>query len=184
MAQLRNFVEYIAVKVYANGSDVDPNDYEMNVAALKYLQARGNLRFLNKFHDLLQKSVSHYTIDEGGSERLMLKYYEYLLKIKIFLRDTYNLEVLKNIGDFPLSNDTQLADYYGKISEKVSQPSNNATHTNYNERYYIQKIKPFFVNQQIFYEVTFTLANNKTSKFDRVIAFTSLDISSNYAVKL
>jgi len=184
LAQLRNLVEYIAVKVYANGSDVDPNDYYTNVAALKHLQARGNLRFLKRFHDLLQKSVSHYTIDEGGSERLMLKYYEYLLKIKIFLRDTYNLEVLENIEDFPLSNDTQLVDYYGKISEKVSHPSNNSTRSNYNERYYIQKIKPFFVNQQIFYEITFTLANNKTSKFDRVIAFTSLDILSNYAVKL
>ncbi len=183
LAQLRNFVEYIAIKVYANGSDVDPNNYETNVAALKYLQTRGNLRFLNKFHNLLQKSVSHYTIDEGGSERLMLKYYEYLLKIKMFLRDTYSLEVLENIEDFPLSNDTQLADYYEKISEKVSQPSNNSTNANYNERYYIQKIKPFFVHQQIFYEITFTLANNKTSKFDRVIAFTNLDISSNYAVK-
>ncbi|HHW36765.1 MAG TPA: AAA family ATPase [Bacillales bacterium] len=184
LAQLRNFVEYIAGKVYANGTDVDPNDYDTNVKALKHLQTRGNLRFLNKFHELLQKSVSHYTIDEGGSERLMLKYYEYLLKIKIFLKDTYNLEVLENIEDFPLNNDTELADYYKKISEKISRPSNNCISGNYNDRYYIQKIKPFFVNQQIFYEITFTLANNKTSKFDRVIAFTSLDISGNYAVKL
>ena len=50
LAQLRNFVEYIAVKVYANGSDIDPNDYNKNVAALKHLQTHGNLRFLNKFH--------------------------------------------------------------------------------------------------------------------------------------
>lgn len=184
LAQLRNFVEYIAIKVYADRSDVDPNDYNTNVVALKYLQGRGKLRFLNKFHDLLQKSVSHYTIDEGGSERLMLKYYEYLLKIRIFLSNTYDLDVLQNIEDFPLSNDVQLSEYYQSISEKVLQPSNNSTHANYSERYYIQKIKPFFVNQQIFYEITFTLANNKTSKFDRVIAFTNLDISSNYAVKL
>lgn len=183
LAQLRNFVEYIAIKVYANGVDVDPNDHDTNVEALKYLHARGDLRFLHKFHNLLQKSASHYTIDEGGSERLMLKYYEYLLKIKIFLRDTYSLEVLENIEDFPLSSDTQLTDYYEKISERIAHPSKNSTHANYNERYYIQKIKPFFVHQQIFYEITFTLANNKTSKFDRVIAFTNLDMSSNYAVK-
>ena len=63
----------------------------------------------------------------------------------MFLRDTYSLEVLEDIEDFPLSNDTQLADYYEKISEKVSQPSNNSTNANYNERYYIQKIKPFFL---------------------------------------
>ncbi|MBO3351812.1 AAA family ATPase [Clostridium perfringens] len=190
LAQIRNFVEYIAVKVYIDNIDFDlnhksinPSDYDTNVDALKYLKTRGDLKFLNKFHELLQKSVSHYTIDEGGSERLMLKYYEYLLKIKIFLIDKYNLEVLENIEDFPLNNDTQLSEYYEKISEKVIKPSNNYTYANYNDRYYIQKIKPFFVNQQIFYEVTFTLANNKTSKFDRVIAFTNLDISSNYAVK-
>ena len=75
LSQLRNFVEYIADKVYANGSDLDPNNYALNVEALKYLQTRGDLRFLHQFHELLQKSVSHYTLDENGSERLMLKYY-------------------------------------------------------------------------------------------------------------
>lgn len=66
LSQLRNFVEYIADKVYANGSDLDPNNYALNVEALKYLQTRGDLRFLHQFHELLQKSVSHYTLDEKG----------------------------------------------------------------------------------------------------------------------
>ena len=35
LSQLRNFVEYIADKVYANGSDLDPNNYALNVEALK-----------------------------------------------------------------------------------------------------------------------------------------------------
>ena len=107
MSQLRNFVEYIADKVYANGSDLDPNNYALNVEALKYLQTRGDLRFLHQFHELLQKSVSHYTLDENGSERLMLKYYEYLLKIKIFLNDTYGLHVwiiLKIFHWIPIQN--------------------------------------------------------------------------------
>ena len=50
--------------------------------AEKYVKKIGKLRFLGKFHDLLQISVSHYTPDENASERLMLKYYEYLIKIK------------------------------------------------------------------------------------------------------
>ena len=77
LSQLRNFVEYIADKIYSNGADIDPNNYVVNVAALKYLQTQGNLRFLFKFHELLQKSVSHYTLDEDASERLMLKYYTF-----------------------------------------------------------------------------------------------------------
>lgn len=48
----------------------------------------------------------------------------------------------------------------------------------------MQKIKPFFVNQKIYYEVTFTAANANTSKFDRVIAFTEQEITDNYSVKL
>jgi hypothetical protein len=33
---------------------------------------------LGKFHDLLKISTSHYTLDGDASERLMLKYYEYI----------------------------------------------------------------------------------------------------------
>ena len=47
----------------------------------------------------------------------------------------------------------------------------------------MQKVKPFFVNHKIYYEVTFTAANANTSKFDRVIAFTQHEIVDNYAVK-
>lgn len=184
LAQLRNFVEYIAEKAYANGADLDPNDYEVNIAALKYIQTRGNLRFLYTFHELLQKSASHYTLDGDSSERLMLKYYEYLLKIKNHLKDSYGLEVLNNISDFPLNTDTELSEYYNKIAERVITPSNRHTRNSYSDRFYIQKIKPFFVNHQIYYEITFTAANSKASKFDRVIAFTRHDMLGNYAVKL
>lgn len=183
LSQVRNFVEYVAIKAFSNGRDVNPNDYELNVAALKSMQARGNLRFLYRFHKMLQKSVSHYTIDKDGSERLMLKYYEYLLKIKLYLKDTYNLEVLENIQDFPLNTDTELSEYYTKIAGKIEAPSNKSKSAHYNDRYYVQKVKPFFVNQRIYYEVTFTAANAKASKFDRVIAFTKHEITDNYAVK-
>ena len=40
------------------------------------------------------------------------------------------------------------------------------------------------MNQRVYYEVTFIPANGKASKFDRIIAFTTLDISKYYAVKL
>lgn len=184
LSQLRNFVEYIVQKVYSKGADTDPNDYQDKKAAWEYVKTQGQLRFLSKFHGLLQKSVSHYTFDEGGSERLMLKYYEYLLKIKVFLKDTYNMDALENIDEFPLNLDANLTEYYEKIAACIIAPSRNATRNPYNDRAYIQKIKPFFVNHQIYYEVTFTVANDKVSKFDRVIAFTNIELSDNYAVKL
>ncbi|MFQ8928772.1 MAG: ATP-dependent RecD-like DNA helicase [Haemophilus parainfluenzae] len=184
LAQLRNLVEYIAQKIYSNGQDIDPNNYSDKKEAWEYIKSKGSFDFLHKFHGLLQKSVSHYTIDENGSERLMLKYYEYLLKIKLFLSRNYGLDILVNLEDFPLNLDEKLTEYYEKISLKINADHINNTYSDYNDRYYIQKIKPFFVKQEIYYEVTFTIANDKVSKFDRIIAFTRHDILDNYAVKL
>lgn len=108
LAQLRNFVEYIVQKVYSNGADTDPNDYRDKKAAWEFVKTKGQLRFLSKFHNLLQKSVSHYTFDEGGSERLMLKYYEYLLKIKGRIKD---IEVTENKIRFDVELDIAITDW-------------------------------------------------------------------------
>ncbi len=114
----------------------------------------------------------------------MLKYYEYLLRIKIFLNKEYSLDVLENIEQFPLNNDSKLMEYYEKIADRLNKITLKQTDRINSDRFYIQKIKPFFINHQIYYEVTFTMASDYTSKFDRIIAFTKLEISHNYAVKL
>ena len=94
------------------------------------------------------------------------------------------MKVLENIEEFPLNTDTVLKEYYEKIADQLQQPPYLRTTDPYKDRYYIQKTRPFFVNGQIYYEVTFTLASDRTSKFDRLIAFTKCDILTNYAVKL
>ena len=111
----------------------------------------------------------------------MLKYYEYLLKIKNLLHERFSLDVLGNLDKFPLNTDSNLQEYYDKIAAKVKRY--NIQDVGKSEKYYIQKIKPFFVGQRIYYEVTFTPANDYASKFNRVIAFTNLEITENYAVK-
>lgn len=180
LGHLRTFVESIALKISANGANVEMK-YDDIQLALKYIKSNGKVNFLNKFHELLQKSASHYILSEEGSERLILKYYEYLLKIKNFLDEKYNMEVLINIEDFPIKVDSQLKEFHEKIVEKINLKD---TYTNFDDRYYISKIKPFFINNQIYYEVTFTPPTEYASKFDRMIAFTKLDILHNYAAKL
>lgn len=178
LAQLRNFVEHIMLKFYANGRDIE-NTYPNICAAIEFVQSRGDLKILYRFHDYLQIVASHYTLDEENSERLMLKYYEYLLAIKNLLHDRYNLNVLANLEDFPLHIDETLQEYYEKISVKVCQYDTRGASGG--EKYYIQKIKPFFVNQKIYYEVTFTPANDYASKSNRIIAFTRIKITDYYA---
>lgn len=180
LAHLRNFVEHIMLKFYANGRDID-NSYQNICDAIKYVESQGKLKVLRRFHDYLQIVASHFTLDEENSERLMLKYYEYLLRIKILLNDRFSFEVLANLSDFPLNTDKTQQEYYEKIVEKVSLYNHRSVSKS--DKYYIHKIKTFFVGQRIYYEVTFTPANDYAIKSDRVIAFTSLEIRDNYAVK-
>lgn len=182
LAQLRNLVEQIFLNEYSHGKDID-NNYKNIVKAIDYAKTRGELRFLNRFHKLLQISSSHYTLDEENSERLMLKYYKSLLEIKNFLKNKYDLEVFQNLNDFPLDIDKSQKPYYEAIANVIEHHPIEIESI-YNERYYIQKIKPFFVNNKIYYEITFILANDKRNKFDRIIAFTKLEILKNYAVNL
>lgn len=182
LPQLRSFIEHIFLKIYNQKKQKSlTNEYNNLKQAEKYVKSIGKLRFLSKFHDLLQISTSHYTLDENASERLMLKYYEYLLKIKSYLMQEYSLEVLSNIDEFPIKLDKTIQEYYEKISEQIDI---NFIKKTDKDRYYIQKIKPFFVNNKVYYEVTFTKSHDKVTKFDRIIAFTKLDITRHYAVEL
>ena len=97
--KLRTFVEAVSVKA-AGETEYSYEIFESK--ARNYVASKADLRFLSKFHKSLQHSKSHYATDEEASERLMLKYYEYLLKIRSFLKKTYKLDVLENINEFPI----------------------------------------------------------------------------------
>jgi hypothetical protein len=157
LSQLRNFIEHISLKAYSNGNDIE-NTYENITLANAYVSSKGNLKFLSRFHNFIQIVASHYTPDEENSERLMLKYYEYLLRIKSFLKNTYKLDILENIDEFPIKFDSALKEYYEKIAKEINRSESIRVKNTYNDRYYIQKIKPFFVEHEVYYEVTFTTA--------------------------
>jgi len=180
LSHLRNFVEHIMLKFYANGQDIE-NNYDNICKAIDFVKTRGNLKVLRRFHDYLQIVSSHYTLDEENSERLMLKYFEYLLKIKNLMLDRFSFDLLNNLDKFPLNTDPNLQEYYEKIAAKIKRYKMQRVEKS--EKYYIQKVKPFFVDERVYYEITFTPANDYASKFNRVIAFTSLEITDNYAVK-
>ena len=123
MNELRNFVEHIALKIYNHDNDVDLEwNFDNLDLGKKYIYENANYIFLRKFHQLLQPSASHYTLGENNSERLMLKYYEYLLKIKIFLNNNYGFYVLENLNDFPLNMDTMYEEYYSRIANVIDNP--------------------------------------------------------------
>lgn len=184
LGHLRNFVEHVSAKIYlAAGGVPAATEYETLRKANSYVMKCGNLNFIAKFHDLLQISASHYTFDPESSERLMLKYYEYLLRIKQYMKGRFGMELLHNLYLFPLNLDPAFKIYHEAIAYRIENQDlkNAVTHTG---KFYIYKTKPIFVNDSIYYEVSFSRANEHASKFERLIAFTKYEITSTYAVDL
>jgi len=185
LSQLRNLVEGVIVRLHA-GSEYASFRYDAVGPGLDFVRSNARFNFLSRFHKLLQKSVSHYTMDGDASERLMLKYYEYLHRIRSLLHECCGIEVLANLEEFPVDLDPSLREYHEKIAARIEAirltPPNNSTDSR--ERYYIHKTHPFFLGGRIYYEVTFYRAINKVSKFDRIIAFTNIDMTDKYSAML
>lgn len=182
LAQLRNLVEAVIVRI-CHSSDKEFR-YEDVGPALSLVKKQGHLNFLSQFHKLLQQSSSHFTWDEDASERLMLKYYEYLYRIRAFLWEAYEVQVLENLESFPIDLDPSLREYHQKIAARLTTirrlPKRHPTR----DRYYIHSTRPFFVGARVFYEVTFYIAINNVNKYERIIAFTDIEMSDKYAALL
>ena len=183
LSQLRNLVEGVAVRLHAGSPDAEFN-YAAIEAGLAFVKSRARFNFLGRFHKLIQKSASHYTLDGDASERLMLKYYEYLYRIRSLLQDNCGVTVLANLESFPVDLDPSLREYHEKIAARIEAVRSAPLDTSNRHRYYIHKARPFFLDGRIYYEVTFYRAINKVSKFDRIIAFTDIDVTDKYAAML
>ena len=173
LAQLRNLVEGVAVRLHTGRDDADYKYAEID-PGLAFVKGRAKLNFLARFHKLIQITASHYTMDGDASERLMLKYYEYLLRIRALLKDDCGIAVLANLESFPVDLDPSLREYHEKIAARITRLGRTPVDGSARARYYIHKTRPFFVDGRIFYEVTFYRAVNKVSKFDRIIALDEL----------
>ena len=185
LAQLRNLVEAVAVRLQLGSAEAEYN-YPAIGLGLAFVKAKGQYSFLSRFHKLLEASASHYTLDGDASERLMLKYYEYLLRIRILLKERCGISVLANLESFPVDLDPSLREYHEKIAARIewARSAPRSSDISAPGRYYIHKTRPFFAGGRIYYEVTFYRAVNKVSKFDRLIAFTDIDMTDKYSAMM
>ena len=181
LEQLTKLVNLVMLKFYSNGADIEINE-ENILKATEFSQINSDLYTLYKFRNFLQVVTTQFTLDEDGSERLMLKYYQYLLEMRNLLTQYYSIQILHNLEKFPLHLDSTLQEYYEKISDKLEKYPTVFEGDNSN-KYYIQKIKPLFVKGKFYSEVTFTPVDDRKNKAktNRVIAFTKLPIIKNYA---
>ena len=110
----RNLNDHIALKIWR---DIEPaQPMSINKVARKLI-TRAPYQFIGRFDKFLQKSVSHFTPNEDGAERLSIKYYPYLLDLKKLMRRRYGIEILEKIDRFVPDTDSQTQDYYDKIAD-------------------------------------------------------------------
>lgn len=121
--------------------------------------------------------------DEGQSERLMLKYYNFLWQIRDYLQKEYGMFVLKNLEKFPLNMDKLDEEYYELVAKAVNSV-NISPQKLCGSRFYITKKTPFFVGKERFYEVTLQLAGIYATKYNRITAYTKENITTNYSVQI
>ena len=99
---LRDFIEYIAFRVYTIEEVKDYMEYnhENNKKAIKYIKSKRKHEILRRFHALLEIGPSHNSYNEDGSTRLMVKYQEYLIELKRYYYKMFGNKILKNCINF------------------------------------------------------------------------------------
>lgn len=181
LGQSRNLVEHIEVKIFGQGADIDVN-WDTIKASGEFVKRNNKYLFLRQFHTFLQESKSHYTPDNEGAERLVLKYYRFYLLLRDFVKNEFQMDILQNLEKYPIDNDKSVQEYHEKIAECISvrRRVRDFIHA---QRMYVHKVVPFIVNGAVYYEIILTPAYDTTSKFDRFVCYSSILVPSHYSIK-
>lgn len=121
--------------------------------------------------------------DDGQSERLMLKYYDFLWQIRKSFKERYGVSILQNLEKFPLAIDKLDNQYYEIVSQVIESTPLDSKPLGAS-RFYIQKKVPFFIGEERYYELTLQLASVYATKYNRITAYTKDNISTSYSVQI
>lgn len=151
---------------------------------LAYEQAQLDLRtkYLANFLRGL-KYIDCRIPEDGQSERLMPKYYNFMWQIREFFNNIYKILILQNLEKFPLNTD-QLDNEYYNIVAKAIESTDLSPHSVENTRFYVQKKTPFYVGTERYYEITLQLANKYATKFNRITVYSKQNISTGYSINI
>lgn len=151
---------------------------------LAYEQAQLDLRtkYLANFLRGL-KYIDCRIPEDGQSERLMLKYYNFMWQIREFFNSIYKISILQNLEKFPLNTD-QLDNEYYNIVAKAIESTDSSPRSMESTRFYVQKKTPFYVGTKRYYEITLQLANKYATKFNRITVYSKQNISTGYSINI
>lgn len=141
-------------------------------------------KYLANFYKGLQY-IGRRIPDEGQSERLLLKYYNFMWQIRKFLKESYNISILENLENFQEYTEIDELDkqYYELISKAFDDLKYGFKKWS-DTRFYIQKKTPFYIGTERYFEITLQQADAFASKYNRITAYTKQNISTSYSIQI
>ena len=187
LSQLRNLIDAFALLQYRiDGLDnIETSGSERIRKAVSHLKANKDYmnRFapLTKMHEYIQMVSSHYTQDQFCSTALLQRYSDLLEDVKKCAKKEFNKDVLNNIYKFPFEVKNQLKEYYVSVYEILKRGTGVSGRTS---TFYIEKKRRRYVSSNTYiYEYVLSPANDKKTKFDRLTAFSLIDINRTHSIK-
>lgn len=185
---IKNFLEStleiikaVSLKIYSqthNNVSICDKD---TIDALSFTFSKSEFSFIKHFHAFLYALASNYTLVESSISDKIVFVFEFLFKIKEFIKTKYDLQVFENINVLIYSDDS-LFEYREKLAEKLENTKSICIQNG--DLYYVSKTMPFFVNDKVYYELTVTPASEAFGKFCKFTVFSKDLVPSNYAVRL
>lgn len=178
---LKLLKEFCVAVLLLNALPSDAEKINMQLAWERSL-LKIETRYLGLFYRALDY-IGYRTPEQGQSERLMLKYYDFLWQIRSTLKSSYGIQVLTNLEKFPLNINKLDREYYELVAKAVE----NLHIKHYlpeSARFYIHRKHPFYIGEKRYYEITLQLAGIYATKFNRITVYTKKDISTNYSIQI
>ncbi|PAK21360.1 hypothetical protein CJJ23_02355 [Mycoplasmopsis agassizii] len=184
--KLRKFLESLFIQIYnhSNQNQLFCNDKENIDTATKFVLENNKYKKIMPLFDSYQVSSSHFGHGYDGYERLMYWFQIKLIELKQFMKDDLEINILGNIESIIAQQNIDLHEYYSNIHEKVFDFRNLELKEEFSDRFYVEKIKPVFINKDLFYEITVFNWRNSQAKNNKKIFFSKELIPDNYSVQL
>lgn len=177
LANIRNYCELVLYKIYDEENNKDLYQTQENLKKVRIFIKSFHPQFY-RIHQLLDCS-GHISFGIDHSEALMIKYVPMLISMKIFLIEHYNITTLEFIDKYPLNLDDSLIKFYRKIIFAINSIDGIKSQKT-KELYFIRKKTLKYIDNQVFYEYTLDVSDDKPNKFNTVVAYSKLNIELIY----
>lgn len=141
-------------------------------------------KYLGDFYRGL-KYIGMRIPDDGQSERLMLKYYNFMWEIRKFFWESRRIKLLENLEKFLVYAETDKLDkeYYELVAKAFRAPKYELLNRSAT-RFYVQKKTPFYIGTERYFEITLQQAGVYASKYNRITAYTQKNICTGYSIQI